>query len=609
MRKLLFILLLLPLLGLGSCLKDTSAYLPQSKEDVAVDSVKNEEGKGDDESDSLPEGKLVPGIHLVKLNVKQPDGQTVERRFKYYMPISIDETKPISLIFEFHGSYTFDAGVTPDDPLADISLSNPLIQTAIQENYVVCFPAGTVETQSDGSGAVNWQYSEKHLPFVDAMIAYFKSRTPAIDPNRIYSTGQSSGAIFSFVLAFERSEVFAAVTPRAGQMSLQNQTQVPPRAVPIRLFAGTVDDIVQHASAVDNMTAWAEKIGGYFASDMVEKTDSFEIDGYKKVDTRIWSGGKADYQIYSLEEEGHGISLAYCLPYMWEFMASHTLDGESAGLYVNAELKNITAQVGQTITFGVNYTDGAVLTVSQPKGWGVAVSGKSVRLTAPRDFYGAIERKGTLTVTASLNGKQETKQIPFALVAPKDYFEVGDVYYDSNFQPIGIVCWVNDNNIKEAAIVNLQEVTTQGSYQTINFGDFGTTFTTPSLDDGEGNTAKHMAQRQAAGLEGKLTAASSGLVWAATYTYKGVGGWYLPALNELKAVDENLDLINAKLEEVGGEAIVHAKAYDIYLSSSVTLSDGSKCFNLMNFNTHASSTQVRDNTSYCRARAFKKVTK
>ena len=525
------------------------------------------------------------------------------------MPISVDETKPISLIFEFHGSYTFAAGVTPDDPLSGISISNPLIQHAIQENCVICFPAGTAEMQPDGSGAVNWQYSEKHLPFVDAMIAYFESRTPAIDPERIYSTGQSSGAIFSFVLAFERSNVFAAVTPRAGQMSLAGETTMPPRAVPVRVFAGTADETVQHTAVLDNMTAWAERIGGYFASDMTEKIDSFEIDGYKKVDVRAWGGGKADYQIYSLEGEGHGISLGYCLPYMWEFMAGHTLAGESAGLYVNSEVKEIAAQVGQTFTFKVNYTDGASFGVSHPKGWTLAVKGKTITLTAPKDFYGAIERKGDLTLTASLNGKEVVKKIPFSLAAPKDYFEVGDVYYNADFDPVGIVCWVNENNIKEAKIIDLQEVTTQGSYQTINFGNFGSSFTTPDLEDGEGNTIAHMAQRTAAGLEKSLTPQSSGLVWAATYTYKGMGGWYLPALNELKAVDAHLDVINAALQKEGGEPIVHANAYDTYLSSSVTLSDGSKCFNLMNFNKHTSTTQVRDNTSYCRARAFKKVTK
>ena len=601
MKKYWIVALLMLFVG-ASCVDDTSAYDPQQKEDVKVDNVKNEQGNTDEEE--LPEGKLVPGIHLVKLNITQPDGQTVERRFKYFMPVSIDEAKPISLIFEFHGSYEFDAGVTPSDPLKGITTSNALIQHAIQENCVICFPAGTAEMQEDGSGAVNWQYSEKHLPFVDAMIDYFKQRTPSIDTNRIYSTGQSSGAIFSFVLAFERSNVFAAITPRAGQMSLENQTVMPERAVPVRVFAGTDDNTVQHAAVIQNMTAWAEKIGGYFASDMEETKDAFEIEGYTKVDTRIWKGGKADLQIYSLQEQGHGISLGYCLPYMWEFMSTHTLDIQSGGLFVTSSLKGIEAECGETFSFDVKYTDGATFNMSQPKGWTLSVDDNKVTLKAPTDYYGAVARQGNITITASQDGKTITKEIPFTLKAPKNYFEVGDVYYNSKFEPVGVVCWVNEDNIKEAKIISLQEITTS-DYKNGQFGDFGT-FTTPDYDNGQENTRLHMEQN--ATLASPLDEESSGLVWAATYNYKGEDGWYLPAINELKAIHANIALIESKIKELGGDVFFRSGT-QAYLSSTVTLSNGSKCFHMFRFASGQEATQVRANTSYFYARAMKKVTK
>lgn len=601
MKKYWIVALLMLFIG-ASCVDDTSAYDPQQKEDVKVDNVKNEQGNTDEEE--LPEGKLVPGIHLVKLNITQPDGQTVERRFKYFMPVSIDEAKPISLIFEFHGSYEFDAGVTPSDPLKSITTSNALIQHAIQENCVICFPAGTAEMQEDGSGAVNWQYSEKHLPFVDAMIDYFKQRTPSIDTNRIYSTGQSSGAIFSFVLAFERSNVFAAITPRAGQMSLENQTVMPERAVPVRVFAGTDDNTVQHAAVIKNMTAWAEKIGGYFASDIEVTKDAFEIEGYTKVDTRIWKGGKADLQIYSLQEQGHGISLGYCLPYMWEFMSTHTLDTQSGGLFVTSSLKEIEAECGETFSFDVKYTDGATFNMSQPKGWTLSVDDNKVTLKAPTDYYGAVARQGNITITASQDGKTITKEIPFTLKAPKNYFEVGDVYYNSKFEPVGVVCWVNEDNIKEAKIISLQEITTS-DYKNGQFGDFGT-FTTPDYDNGQENTRLHMEQN--ATLASPLDEESSGLVWAATYNYKDENGWYLPAINELKAIHANIALIESKIKELGGDVFFRSGT-QAYLSSTVTLSNGSKCFHMFRFASGQEATQVRANTSYFYARAMKKVTK
>lgn len=602
MMKKYWMLLLLTLMAFTSCVEDNSAYDPQQKENVAIDNYNNEEGST---SDSLPDGVLVPGLHLVKMNVRQPDGQTVERRFKYFMPISIDPAQPVSLIFEFHGSYPFAKGSSPDDPLQGVTTSNALIQSAIQHNCVVCFPAGTVERQDDGSGAVNWQYSEKHLPFVDAMVRFFEQRTPAIDKNRIYATGQSSGAIFSFVLAFERSNVFAAITPRAGQMNLKGVTTLPQRAVPIRLFQGTDDDIVNHDAAASNLASWAEKIGGYFKADMALTKDSFEIEGYGKVDTRIWSGGKADYQMYSLEEEGHGVSLYYCMPYMWEFMSEHTLDEGAGNLFLTYSERKIEAMCGQKIDVNVNYPDGASLSFSRPKGWSVALKGKTISFIAPKDYYGSVARKGDVTLTVTKDGKSLEKAIPFTLIAPKNYFEVGDIYYNSDFEPVGVVCWVNEDNIREAKIVCLEEARSIGTYRVINFGNFGD-FTTPDLNDGEGNTKKHLEQNSK--LPNPLGKTQSGVVWAATYTYKGEQGWYLPAINELKALHQNISLVNEKVTQVGGEALNVASS-DYYLSSTVTRSNGSKCFHMLCLGKGNEKTQIRSNTSFYYARAMKKVRK
>ena len=223
MRKYWILFILISFIAMFSCTDDTSAYLSQDKEDVNVDEVPVDTTKKDT---LLPEGQLVPGMHLVKLMVQQGDS-LVERRFKYFMPVTLSPDKPISLIFEFHGSYEFDGPDEIADPLANISEANFLCQKAIKENIVICYPAGSVEisNEADTSGAVNWAGDgyTKSLPFVDAMVKYFtQDNEPRVDPNRIYSTGQSSGAIFSFTLALHRSDVFAAITPRAGQSASES---------------------------------------------------------------------------------------------------------------------------------------------------------------------------------------------------------------------------------------------------------------------------------------------------------------------------------------------------------------------------------------------------
>ncbi|MGE8293643.1 MAG: alpha/beta hydrolase family esterase [Sphingobacterium sp.] len=229
LKKIYFLFLLLSLFSFSACVKDTSLYLSQNKKEVNVDDY-DKDGTGP----GAVEGELTPGVQLVKLKVTY-NGKETERRFKYFMPVSIVKSKPISLIFNFHGSYG-----TGSDPIAGVSMSDPLAQLAIRENCIIVFPAG-----EDTGAAVNWQNSDYHFPFVDAMVNYFKTHTPLADENRIYTCGQSSGAIFSFVLAYYRSEVFAAAVPVSGQMKLA-ESNLPARAVPIRAFNGKNDDIVIH---------------------------------------------------------------------------------------------------------------------------------------------------------------------------------------------------------------------------------------------------------------------------------------------------------------------------------------------------------------------------
>ena len=95
MRKYWILFILIPFITMFSCMDDTSAYLPQERENVNVDEVVVDTTNGDT---ILPEGQLVPGMHLVKLMIQQGDG-LVERRFKYFMPVTLNPDRPISLIF------------------------------------------------------------------------------------------------------------------------------------------------------------------------------------------------------------------------------------------------------------------------------------------------------------------------------------------------------------------------------------------------------------------------------------------------------------------------------------------------------------------------------
>lgn len=607
MKKYRNLLLLIPFLVLFSCMEDESEYSSQEKENVQVDQVTVDTTDTDEE---LPEGQLVPGLHLVKLKVLQ--GQdSVERQFKYYMPVSTDASKPISLLFEFHGSYEFEAGEEVPNPISGISETHVLNQKAIKENYIICYPAGWPEFQQDSSGAVNWagENYTRSLPFIDAMLKYFtQDNEPQVDPNRIYSTGQSSGAILSFSLALHRPEQFAAITPRAGQSA--STDPFPSRAVPVRVFAGEKDQTVVHSAVITNMTKWAEEIGGYFAADM--QMDSTVFEDYADVTIRYWHGGKADYEIYSLAGIDHNISVSSCADAMFEFQKNHTLDNAATPLFITTSIKEINAQCGETISFKISYTEGATLGMTNtPKGWDVQLQGNEVILKAPADYFGDIDRKGNITFTVTQGTQAPVScEVSYNLNSPKTYFEVGDIYYNENFDPIGVVVWVNQSNIREAKIISPKKPGQWGSIWYCGNGEgLGLDFHTPDRKNGYQNTQDMLVRNNT--FAEPYTADNAAFVWASEYSVAGEKGWYLPAIEELAAANSNLTLINEALTSIGGQALDG----NVY-SSTTQVENGAqkKTFYYYNFNTGAEETKLPyDNNSeylgYIVVRAMKTVTK
>lgn len=607
MKKYRNLLLLIPFLVLFSYMEDESEYSSQEKENVQVDQVTVDTTDTDEE---LPEGQLVPGLHLVKLKVLQ--GQdSVERQFKYYMPVSTDASKPISLLFEFHGSYEFEAGEEVPNPISGISETHVLNQKAIKENYIICYPAGWPEFQQDSSGAVNWagENYTRSLPFIDAMLKYFtQDNEPQVDPNRIYSTGQSSGAILSFSLALHRPEQFAAITPRAGQSA--STDPFPSRAVPVRVFAGEKDQTVVHSAVITNMTKWAEEIGGYFAADM--QMDSTVFEDYADVTIRYWHGGKADYEIYSLAGIDHNISVSSCADAMFEFQKNHTLDNAATPLFITTSIKEINAQCGETISFKISYTEGATLGMTNtPKGWDVQLQGNEVILKAPADYFGNIDRKGNITFTVTQGTQAPVScEVSYNLNSPKTYFEVGDIYYNENFDPIGVVVWVNQSNIREAKIISPQKPGQYGSILYCGNGEgLGLDFQTPDRKNGYQNTQDMLVRNNT--FAEPYTADNAAFVWASEYSVAGEKGWYLPAIEELAAANSNLTLINEALTSIGGQALDG----NVY-SSTTQVENGAqkKTFYYYNFKTGAEETKLPyDNNSeylgYIVVRAMKTVTK
>ncbi|MCY6370693.1 alpha/beta hydrolase family esterase [Clostridium ganghwense] len=251
------------------------------------------------------------GMNQVTINV---NGQN--RRFKFYVPENLSR-EGVSLVFRFHGSVSIS-----QDPIDSVTKNYILNQIANDENIIVVYPAGTAGAEDT---MITWNDTEKNLAFFDEMVKCFEKTFDNIDSNRIYTCGHSSGAIFSFTLAGFREDKIAAAVPVSGQYNL---TKNPEKStfigndisVPIRAYNGTEDRSVNYQAASDNMRVWAEKENRGNPIKIEEKLITI---GDYDVKVEQWRGGMSDLEMYSIQDEEHGISWDTIAQSMWKFMKNH----------------------------------------------------------------------------------------------------------------------------------------------------------------------------------------------------------------------------------------------------------------------------------------------
>ncbi len=136
----------------------------------------------------------------------------VERVALVYAPAALS-AKPLPLVFVFHGH-----GGTMRTAFQGLH-----IHTEWPEAIVV-YPQGlrTVSAVDPQGVRFGWQThgdqnGNRDLKFFDAMLAGLRKKF-AIDDQRIYSTGFSNGAVFSYLLWAERGKTLAAFGICAGRV-------------------------------------------------------------------------------------------------------------------------------------------------------------------------------------------------------------------------------------------------------------------------------------------------------------------------------------------------------------------------------------------------------
>lgn len=161
-----------------------------------------------------------------------------ERSYLLYVPASVDWSRPVALVFVFHGG---TGNARSAATMSDFSA------VAEEHGFLVAYPNGTGLLSEDilltwNGGDCCGYAQEKNVDdvgFVRAMIADLQPQV-SVDPRRIYAAGMSNGAILSQRLACEAADVIAAIAPVAGTLNFSPCE--PSRPVSVIEFHGTADE-------------------------------------------------------------------------------------------------------------------------------------------------------------------------------------------------------------------------------------------------------------------------------------------------------------------------------------------------------------------------------
>lgn len=232
----------------------------------------------------------------------------IERTYEVHVPSAYNTKKSMPVILNFHGG-----GGDIDNAKKTTLMS----ETADEKGFIVVYPSGTGKTIA-GKNFGTWNagvccgLAEENniddVGFVNDLLDDLENKFN-VDTKRIYATGHSNGAQFTYRLGCELSERIAAIAPHSGLDSFKNCS--PSRKVPVIHFHGTEDPIATYAGgscgtkgeewqctgAEEYLKEWAVRNGCDLKTETVYQNGDATCKEYQNCD--------ADVELCTIEGAGH----------------------------------------------------------------------------------------------------------------------------------------------------------------------------------------------------------------------------------------------------------------------------------------------------------------
>jgi len=242
----------------------------------------------------------------------------IERSYLLYIPAGLANNTPVPVVFIFHGS-----GGDPRSMRAGLGFND----IADNGGFIVVYPKGINGSWNPAAPSHELATNVDDIGYVQQILFDLESMAQ-IDPKRIYSAGFSLGAMFSFRLACEMSDTFAAIGPVSGahvyspcdpeqpvsiiQVHGLQDTNVPYEGDP------TIQDFL---SIEDGIELWTQ-INGCVGSPTVENLLDESVTHTAYTDC----GSSSAVDLYLIEKGTHAWPSKYiwdASQTIWDFFATH----------------------------------------------------------------------------------------------------------------------------------------------------------------------------------------------------------------------------------------------------------------------------------------------
>lgn len=231
----------------------------------------------------------------------------VTRRYIRYEPADLDPSALAPLVLVLHGA-TGSGAIA--ERLYDVR------EQSDAHGFVVAYPDALGSPTAWNSSPMGGRGQADDVGFLRALVAQ-ETDTRPIDPARTFVCGHSSGALMSYRLAGEASDLFPSVGIVAGSIGYQGpggrQVTISAPANPVSVihFHGTADPLVAYnggskrgeggtISVADSIAFWVKQDG------CDPTPSSTETTGVSRRET--YSGGRdgSEVTLWTIDGGGHG---------------------------------------------------------------------------------------------------------------------------------------------------------------------------------------------------------------------------------------------------------------------------------------------------------------